>query len=786
MNCTEAKEILHKNSRIAHQHPTKNVTHKEKSAKTFQLHVPQEEAVSVSGHHVSHGSTSIVSMSVLSRSVPGTNPLKILAQFPGIQFTSDDPQGVDTYSNQLYMHGFKQDQIGMTLDGIPLGDQEFHSANGLNSVTAISSENVGRMDVSMSAGAEDIASTSSLGGAIQFISSDPKHKSSANIGQTFGSNALFHTFVRLDSGDLNKAGGRFYVSYMRNDTKMWKGGGEQFMQQVNAKFVQPIGEKSSISAYFDWSDLQEENYQDYSFNMLHKGGYNIDNFIGTPGGYAKAYNLALAIRGSSGGNIPAGYSRLSDPYDASYYDSTAMQEDFLGGLNLNLALTDRIKWKTTIYGHAQSSRGSYTSPYITSPNGAPLAEQITQPQLQRFGITSSLNYHVSHNDIQSGIWYENDNYSIGRYAYEEPLLGQGSPINAFGSLPSAFAHLWGQQFNTNTFTAFVEDTYHILPNVSLHAGFKSMLSTSTAGETANDESYTGVSALVGGVGMTTAKAFLPHISGDWHFFKNHELFFDVSENAKALPVSGYKLGASPFSVSQSVFNEYKTSYKPETDWNYAVGYHYTSKIIQGTLFAYHTNFHNRLQQITSGTITNPVSTVVNVGGVTMNGVDAGVTINPVRGLSIYNSISYSHATYDNNVNTTGTNGYVVNYTKGEQIVAYPRLMYKSSISYEWRNFDMHLDEQYVGKRNFSYVGDMKSPSYWLSNFGMRYQLKDVGSIFGGHKAMKTLSLDFNIYNLTGIRYIATMGENGFPMSGDDQSFLLGAPRQFFGSVKATF
>ena len=49
-----------------------------------------------------------------------------------------------------------------------------------------------------------------------------------------------------------------------------------------------------------------------------------------------------------------------------------------------------------------------------------------------------------------------------------------------------------------------------------------------------------------------------------------------------------------------------------------------------------------------------------------------------------------------------------------------------------------------------------------------------------------LVADFNIYNITDEHYISGMGENGFPLTGDYQSVLLGAPRQFFVSMRADF
>lgn len=408
-----------------------------------------------------------------------------------------------------------------------------------------------------------------------------------------------------------------------------------------------------------------------------------------------------------------------------------MERDYLGGINFDFALTHRLRWKTVAYGQGQYGRGSWANPYVASPDGAPLIEQITVTHNQRYGITSALHYNIAHNEISAGVWYENYHTSIGRNAYSEPVLGQGSPFNVLGSLPSPFESLWGQSINSNSFTAFVQDTYHPISNLSVHFGFKSLLETVRGGETDNLESYTGVGALASG-SVTTAKAFLPHISADWHFLKHHELFFDVAENVKAYPISGFKEGASPFAVSQTAYNQIQQSggLKPETDWNYAVGYRYSDKLILASLFVYHTDFHNRLQQITSGTIVNPISTVANVGTVNMNGVDAGLTLRPIRNLSIYNSISYNHATYADNVISEGT----VYHTHGQQIVNYPRFMYKGSISYMYKGVDMHVDTQYMGQRNFSYTGDMRVPGYWIETLGLRYRMEN----FGASTAVSTL------------------------------------------------
>lgn len=774
---------------------------KQKTSKIVrQIQAGKGEDVAVRARRILRATHVELGKKVMEQQVPGTNPLKVLAQLPGVQFQSDDPQGLDTYSVQLYMHGFVQNEIGMSLDGIPLGEPTFRNYNGLNPLQAISAENVERLDVTQSAGAESTPSTNNLGGTINYVSTDPRDKVGGQVAQTFGSNGMYHSFFRGDSGKLNESGTKFFASYMRNDTDKWKGGGGQFMQQVNAKLVQPIGTQSQISAFFDWDQLQMVNYQDYSPNWLKNNGYNLDNFYGLPNAWSNAY-------AASQGNYPSSYKNVADPKDASYYDSTATSGDYFGGVTADLALTDRLRWKTTLYGHEETGHGTYSNPYACSDataspcpeandtirlNGGRIFEQVRKPFVERFGGISSFSYNIARHALSAGVWYENNHYSSYAYAYQEPLPGEGAPLNPFGSFKGVPRRtLWGQQYNTNTFTAFVQDTWHPVRSLAVHFGFKSILNTTRVGDGQNWSLR--FPTMASSESLTTAKAFLPHISADWIFLKNHQIFFDISENAHAYSQSGYNSSNAPMAVSQAAYDAVKNTLRPETAWTFAAGYRYTDHLIQGSLYLYRTNFNNRLQQILSNTgsgslLTNTTATVQNVGGVTMNGVDGGVTITPLPGLALFNSVSYNHSVYDQNITSGGT----IYNTKGHQVVAYPKFMYKTRLSYEWHNVQAYVDAQYYGRRSFDYVGDYKISSYWMSDLGLSYTLHDVGASTGRGFSVHQLVFSLNIYNLANTHYVSTMGQNGYTMDNTDgnafnnQSILLGAPRQFFGSIKAEF
>src|SRR6202012_393656 len=144
--------------------------------------------------------------------LPGISPLKAIETLPGVVYETADPWGNNEQNESLFVHGFSTQQLGYTLDGVPRGDQQYGNYNGLSVSRAVSSENVGRVNLSSGAGSLGVASTSNLGGAIDTFSRDPSQSREFNVRQTVGSYETTRTFVRADSGDLGD-GNSGYVSY---------------------------------------------------------------------------------------------------------------------------------------------------------------------------------------------------------------------------------------------------------------------------------------------------------------------------------------------------------------------------------------------------------------------------------------------------------------------------------------------------------------------------------------------------------------------------------------------
>ncbi len=199
-------------------------------------------------------SVSQLSGNEIQKMLPGMNPLKAIETLPGVTFMTADPWGNNEQNNTLYVHGFNAQQLGYTLDGVPLGDQSYGNFNGLSPQRAIVSENVGLVTLASGAGDLGTASTSNLGGTIDMFSSDPTAERGARISQTFGSYDAFRTYARVDSGTFGN-GNSFYVSGVRQDAKAtfsttpaaMPGSSRQSWWSEVSRFLALLGETSAGS-----------------------------------------------------------------------------------------------------------------------------------------------------------------------------------------------------------------------------------------------------------------------------------------------------------------------------------------------------------------------------------------------------------------------------------------------------------------------------------------------------------------------------------------------------------
>jgi iron complex outermembrane receptor protein len=279
-----------------------------------------------------------VTAAELSQLPPGSSPMLAVSRLPGVNFQSADTFGSYEWSERISVRGFNQNQLGFTLDDIPLGDMSYGNMNGLHISRAIATENISRASLSAGTGSLSVASSSNLGGTLQFYSVDPAKSSGASFNVGGGNLSTAHLFGKLETGKTDL--GQAYVSVTDQQSNKWRGSGQDRQLLLNSKYVNEFG-SNKLTAFANASDRREIDYQDLSLDMINKFGYGIDN---TYPNIAQAVKIANTA-GLCGAPSFATYTAACD---YQYYAGSGLRQDQLYGATLKSNISEKHK---TVHHH---------------------------------------------------------------------------------------------------------------------------------------------------------------------------------------------------------------------------------------------------------------------------------------------------------------------------------------------------------------------------------------------------------------------------------------------------
>jgi iron complex outermembrane receptor protein len=645
--------------------------------------------------------------------------------------------------------------MGFTLDGVPLGDMSYGNHNGLHISRAVPSEDVGRVALSQGAGALGTASTSNLGGTLEFFTLDPAADFGARLDLTGGSDSTRRIYGRLDTGALGGNGPRIALSAVDGTTDKWKGSGEQQQRMYSLKAVQPIGETGSVTAYYNYSDRAERDYQDLSFDIIRRRGEDWDNFAP---GWSAAVAAAQACAASGFSNAVA--------CDDAYWDAAGIREDSLAYLGLDLPSDDGLSFSARAYMHQNEGQGLWGTPYVPTPGGAPLSVRTTEYDIDRKGALATVGWTIGGHELEAGVWVEDNDFNQARRFYPEPNLA--APTQSFTSFrKDPLLTQWEYTFNTKTLQYHVQDVISIGETLRLTAGFKGMTVENSA---------TTITGPVKSGSIEAKEGFLPQLGFTWAPWEGGELFGVAARNARAF-VSANTAG--PFSTTAAGFVAIRDVLQPETSDTIELGWRFRGESFEGVLAAYRIKFKDRLLAIQQGPgiVGNP-SVLANVGGVSTNGFEAAVNWRPMQHLNWFTSFAWNDSTFDEDYTTNGN----VVLVGGKTVPDSPETMVKTELAYDNGSAFVRADANFVGGRYYTFLNQGSVPSYTLFNASAGFRFADVAMF-------EELTLQAAVTNLTDKFYISTVGSNGFvnaDPNGTAQTLLRGAPRQVFVSVKAKF
>ena len=768
----------------------------------------------------------------LQKILPGINPLKAIQTLPGVTFITADPWGNNEQNISLYIHGFSAQQLGYTLDGVPLGDQNYGNYNGLSPQRAIISEDVGRVVVATGAAELATPSTSNLGGAIDTFSSDPTKARGAQANETVGSYGTSRTFLRVDSGTFGD-GNAFYLAGARQRARAWDFNGIQGGYQANAKFVHD-GKAGKLTFFFDYSDKIEPNedattrygdptagnasaaavaarsYQPYTRPFL------FPNFAA-----AQAY---IFTTGPTAGNI------VDQTQSVNYrnYYSDAQRTDYLSYLKYENHLSEHLAFNALGYFHHNDGVGVvagplqfvYSSPIKFYYPGRSQAQVIstgidnsgyivrtTEYRIDRKGFILNFDADIANHKIELGGWYERNSSSAYRRWY---ALDVNNPQNYSPYIrPSnPLFTQYGSEIRNDVVQLHIQDDWHLLPTVHILAGVKSSAQFANGYFTVQPivGSLPGSSSALPNGEIDTQNYFLPSIGATWNATATEQLYVNAQKNLRQFQTYGAGGAAAPWSVgSQASFDYIKNNVRPETSWTYEVGLRTNRSLsngfltrIEGQINYYHVDFSNRLLAITPSVggiagsgISGGTPSLFNVGSVTTNGIDAALTFHFGKTFSVYNAISYNDSKYQSDYDPALINGVgsitsapgssntaTVVRTGGKQVPGSPMWLNKTVATLAFAGFEAQWIGDYVGKRYATYTDDQSVPSFFLMSARVAYNLPIPHNML-----LKKAEISINVTNLGDIQGTSTVSVgsntntyNTYPIP----------PRQWFATVALGF
>jgi hypothetical protein len=715
----------------------------------------------------------------MQKLLPGINPLGAIQTLPGVSYQTADPWGNNEQNTSLFVHGFSIQQLGFTLDGVPLGDQQYGNYNGLSPQRAVISENVSRVTLSSGAGDLGVASTSNLGGAIETFTRDPLAERGGQIQQTLGSHAATRTYLRLETGDLG-GGNSAYVSFLHQDQRAWDFAAHQRGNQFNGKFIHE-GERGKLTAFIDYSKKIEPNED----SIVHpNSGTNVHTATDQSEPYTRPflypdYDAALAYL-STGGAPP-----VADGNNFRNYHSAAQRMDALAYLKYDYKVSDDVTWSNQVYFHHDEGRGIVAGPINqaglpalfavyypgqdlkTIFGGTGYAVRTTEYLINRGGVISNANWNVGDHQIEAGVWYEHNKSSTQRAWY--PFSASSTDLTPYDVPTNKKFTQYASQINNDVVQLHVQDQWRIRPDLLIQAGVKSSLQFAKGTvpiQQQNLASNTNPTLLPTGE-IDTKKWFLPQLGATWDATANEQLFFNIQKNLRQFVTYGAG-GLSPWSLgSQAAFDLFKKTAEPESAWTYELGLRTHHELEAGPITGfqaqasvYHVDFSNRLLQVSSTPVISSLvagaAILANVGSVKTDGVDVAATLNFGPHFSFYDAVSYNRSKYQDDyatrsyvntagvtvTNTTDPTKPVMVPTAGKSVPNSPAWLNKFVASTHFGPFDAQLVGDYVGKRYATYTNDLSVKSYFLLGLQASYSVPVSDSFM-----LKNPKISVNVTNL---------------------------------------
>lgn len=715
---------------------------------------------------------STITAEELEKQRPTGNAYEALEMLPSVNSYNYDATGL--FGGGMSLRGFNSDQIGATINGVPVND----SGNfAVYPQEYVDQENTCSQFVTQGSTDVDSPQVGATGGNFGINTCQPENIRRLRMMQTVGQLAMHKTFVRADTGLLSDKRSKAFISYSRAEADKWKGLGSAKRDHVDAGFNYDWDRFNYVHATLLYNEAMNNSVNNLTLTEINTKGYFYDTSPTFPG-------HATPVGGTKQTDTvpsPLYYGLYLNPFKNAIFSATAKFRvaegtDIKvipyywygfgnGGLqqrsqNEASGFLDRTTNKTTA-GVDLNGDGDKLDTVIVA--------NASVTRTQRPGVTASITHTYGDHELLGGVWYEKATHQ--QTGPMVPVTNEGNPVDPYlqnGKILRPDGTPFESRDNRTISTAyqgFVQDTISLMDskaliNIGLRTPHIKRDFTNFASEGNQNATYQ-VSR--------TYNAVLPQFGARYRITNDDQVFVSLAKNMKAPPNFVFSNVGSNVKIVNGL-PVIAGDVKEETSWNTDIGYRHQDNRFIFTATAFGVNFKDR-QATAFDPITN-ASTYTNVGDVKNKGFELEANNMPINGWAVYGSFGYLKTEIQNDIRITTTASLP---TAGKELPNSPRLKAGLSVEYSQNAFWARVKAKATSEQQATLVNDEKAPGYTVFGF-------DAGYTFANYGLLKRPKLTFNMSNITNKQYrnpSSTSVTNTTPFPGVSAGTLryyLGAPR----------
>lgn len=783
------------------------------------------ERVEVIGKFLGKGearANTVVSAVDLQALPAGQDPLRLLGRVPGLQVSSSDAL-TGSFSMRLSMRGFNKEQIGMSIDGIPVGSTLSNGGTMPNRL--LDPANLSWVEVAQTAGDIGTPSNQALGGFIEFKTRDPARKAGALVELSGGSFGYNREFVRVDTGTF--AGGmRAYVDASHNYVKTWPGdqSGRSRRDHVDVVVLKEFDSRNKLRWSLSYNNMADNDYDALALRAgsRYKAVFEVnpntdaltDAWTGNPAidqnnrstrgikskeffthldgtfGFGEAGKLEIKpyLHTQEGNGyfyvpykqVPANGVVYSAVPQGGRPVATAQEcyaNQYVRDANGALVPVSAVTFPAGVTAATLSAAGCPAAArFAMNPQASWGAREATSRvgiyDMNRSGVLAEASSPVGETQkLRAGVWFEHINRTKGRnwYLSTDPKVGPGYDESALYSTTQ------DRNYRSNTSMAYVQDKVRAMDDrLEIDLGLTAQRFS---------ETYRSPVEFFGDRTLSVSSGVLPKIALLFNATDELEVFTSASKNFSALPDSVFE--------GTSAINS-KTGVKPETSTNVDAGLRWSKGGHGVSLQIYSINYKNRIS-IQNGNPDGDIfsrdasTTFVNQGGIKSQGIEltGRSQIGPV---ALYGNLSTTNAHYVTDTPAEGIRA-------SDPVLGAARFTAFAEATYRpHEGLRVAANVKYTGKAAGTYheypnTLNNGGPATYDREYMPAYTLVGLSGGWtlpkGWIGLTKKAEISFNVDNLFNERYLGGLGaelSTSNPLT--TGRYFLGSPRTFFVTLRA--